>query len=330
MVKLHFDRFPQQTLLKRRRNWLPTGDEEGVSQPLRDPSEPLYWKLNLAAVLCHGVNVAFMLGVYYGGNLDTGEIHQDVCYNVTASYGTWLSDDERLDAADTFVVKKTQLFQLSLHWLIVCFHALSFVFQLIPVLMKATYMEWVDEGRNPLRFVEYAASASIMLVCIALLNAVEDVNELGAIFALCVLTQILGLLAEDLHAKKPSQKSLVASLHFLGWFSITAAYGLIWVHFGVALQNAAPGRTPPDFVYAIVILLYLLFNMFGAVQLLQVYSLETLRCGACCRWCTSIESKHLSEVWFTFLSLFAKTLLGWMLYANVVVMGKAGCEQMYH
>lgn len=59
---------------------------------------------------------------------------------------------------------------------------------------------------------------------------------------------------------------------------------------------------PPSFVYAIIALQVLLFMSFGFVQLFQLY----------CNF-------RYSELAYTVLSLVAKTILGYMIYANVLV-----------
>ena len=48
----------------------------------------------------------------------------------------------------------------------------------------------IDNNKNPLRFIEYSFSASIMLIAIALLNGVTDINlitSIGVLTAACQL-----------------------------------------------------------------------------------------------------------------------------------------------
>ena len=74
-----------------------------------------------------------------------------------------------------------------------------------------------------------------------------------------------------------------------------------------------PPRSAPDIVHVVVIVLFLLFNSFGAIQLTQL----------CCRsgrWWTYVAKE--SELSYVFLSLVAKTLLGWLIYSNVLVMAR--------
>lgn len=219
---------------------------------------------------------------------------------------------------------------LSLHWLIVAFHALSFVFQGLtllpqPLPLLGGYLPWlnylqhVSEGRNPLRFVEYAASASIMLVCISLLNGIRDQNELLLISVLCAVTQLLGYVAEHanyLRHKKnndPDLHWIARVLHGLGWVCLLTSYGIITRYFILSVQNNATGVAVPSFVYLILFLIAALYMGFGVVQMVQIQ---------CCRGCPSTSPETI-EMAYTSLSLGAKTLLGWIIYVNVLVMSRA-------
>ena len=53
-------------------------------------------------------------------------------------------------------------------------------------------------GLNPLRFLEYSISASVMLVAIAVLNGVFDINLVASIAVLTCSCQLSGLVVEYL------------------------------------------------------------------------------------------------------------------------------------
>ena len=74
---------------------------------------------------------------------------------------------------------------LDLGWLIISFHLLSFIFQALAGFTDCCkdgccgykYSTMIEvNGKNPLRFIDYSISASIMLMCIAFLNGVTDIN----------------------------------------------------------------------------------------------------------------------------------------------------------
>ena len=295
-----------------------------------------YWVYNIIAALLHGVNALLMVILYA---VNDG---QDVCYQLSVGYASW----EQLGASNVstpdnnFIItqKRVNSSKLSLHYLIFGFHLLSCVFQLIPALFdsetcfKCTerdswlnypYTELVEkENRNPIRFIEYSVSASIMLVCIALLTGIYDEIILIAIGVLCAACQMCGLLAEYLEG---ARRLLV---HVMGWVTLMTAYGIIWAYYGVANYQAGDNGAP-NFVHAIVIVMFALFNTFGIIQLTQYY------CKGCkdgkigwwnwvwggfYRWVG--QEAELSYVW---MSLIAKTVLGWIIYAQVIVMAR-GCD----
>lgn len=91
--------------------------------------------------------------------------------------------------------------ELSLFWLIIGFHLLSFGFQI--VLNTDYFRDWYVEnvlqnGVNPIRFVEYSISASIMVVCLALISNILSLYALVGLGIMTAATQLFGLLAECL------------------------------------------------------------------------------------------------------------------------------------
>ena len=202
---------------------------------------------------------------------------------------------------------------LDLGWLVISFHLLSFTFQLFAACTEYCkegvcgykYSTMVANGKNPLRFIEYSISASIMLICIALLNGVTDMLLLISITVLTTACQLLGLVVEYLENE---QKSLKLILHFTGWFLFFCAYGII-IHAFLKSVFAVPNVNPPDFVYVIVIGLFLLYSSFGIVQLVEV--IRDLQ-GAPC-------AGDAKEVAYVVLSFTAKLFLGILIFTNVLL-----------
>lgn len=194
-------------------------------------------------------------------------------------------------------------------WLIISFHILSFVFQGIAELTIRTghilgynYNEMISNGRNPLRFIEYSFSASIMLISIALLNGIIDINLIISIEILTTGCQLCVLVVEYIEENKT--KILV---HLIGWLQFCWAYLIIIDSFITSIQesNNNLGTQRPTYVYIIVIILFLLYSSFGLVQLSELivdinpYTKETL---------------------YVILSLTSKLILGWMIFSNVLLL----------
>ena len=163
----------------------------------------LFW--NIAAAMGHLGNAAFS----FDGASDQGRINMypvfqdyaawknkaDYCVNNTGEIGYTRGDYVILPTESA----KSQ--ELSLFWLIISFHLLSFGFQIVlnTDYFRDYYVKSVlTNGVNPFRFVEYSISASIMVVCLALISNILNLYALIALGCLTAVTQLFGLLAECL------------------------------------------------------------------------------------------------------------------------------------
>jgi hypothetical protein len=172
------------------------------------------------------------------------------------------------------------------------------------------YTKKVLQGRNPLRFIEYSLSVSLMLIAIALLTGVRDVVILILMCAATAASMFCGAACEYLPTG-----TLRLVTHLVGWGCIMAAYMPILLYFFVSNYQADQDPNKhgaPDFVYVIVIFQFLLFQSFSFVQLTQLYGKKWWLVGAIGRE---------PEVAYCVLSLAAKSILGWMIYANVIING---------
>ena len=355
----------------------------------------VYEIVNYFAAFAHLVNVVFILAYEKNsGNVPVLERYltwecDDVgvveCTNVSAGR---INDCLLTPASDT-------THELSLLWLIVAFHSLSFVFEYFvtdPLFTVASedwfpmfyrwrrsYKERVRVGTNYLRFVEYSASASIMLIAIALVNGIYDSYSIIGIAFLSFATMVFGGIAEQLFSdaipnmerrtavsaeseeitdvKAPlinatpladatpvvnanvmcsSKYPMTYHLrkigwyaHFAGWFTMLAAYGIILRNFIFANMKAKDGQGAPDFVYAIVISIFLFYNVFGFIQLVQLSRKTTAR--IMCMNVRNIGKKNNRslnrniELAYVCASLISKTILGGLITANVLAVEREVC-----
>ena len=195
---------------------------------------------------------------------------------------------------------------INLGWLIISFHLLSFCFQsaahltnYVGPVLNYRYTDMVLSGKNPLRFIEYGFSASVMLIAIALLNGVTDINLITSIAVLTSACQMCGLVVEFVE-----DRVLKWVLHLTGWLQFFWAYGIIGHAFFKSIENSDTSG-PPEFVYVIVIALFLLYASFGFVQLGELL--------------TNIEPTRKEKA-YVILSVVAKLLLGWMIFGNVLIL----------
>ena len=169
---------------------------------------------------------------------------------------------------------------------------------LIATVLYDSYVEYLKRGMNPYRWYEYAVSASVMIVVIAMLAGVWDLGTLLALFSLVAVMNLMGLMME-LHNQTTDETDWTA--YIIGSFA-----GLIpWVVVAITIVSTvlgSDGGGPPDFVLAIYVSLFVFFNLFAINMVLQYR--ETWK------W----EDYLFGEKTYIVLSLVAKSLLAWQVF----------------
>lgn len=157
------------------------------------------------------------------------------------------------------------------------------------------YERHLDLRTNYARWIEYSISASIMIVLVVLFVGIRDLAALMAIFAANTGMILFGLLMERQQAPGSADWSAF-------WFG--SLVGLVpWA--AVAIYVAGTPRVP-GFVYAIIATQFVLFFSFAVNMVLQYRQVG--------RW----QSYRHGEVVYVVLSLVAKSLLAWLIFANVL------------
>ena len=157
------------------------------------------------------------------------------------------------------------------------------------------YERGLDRGVNYARWIEYSVSASIMIVLIGLFVGIRDLAAVVAIFAANTAMILFGLLME--RQQRPGRADWSAF-----WFG--SLIGLVpWALIAVYLAQPS---TVPGFVYAISILQFVLFFSFAVNMSLQYAQIGWWR-----------DYLH-GEIGYIVLSLTAKSLLAWLIFANVL------------
>lgn len=113
-----------------------------------------------------------------------------------------------------------------------------------------------------LRWVEYAMSASIMLVIISLLSGVRDVLTLSSVFGLCATTMIFGSYGDTYFFNNFNDYFIHPIL--MGF----VPYMFAWIPVTVQFIRA---ENKPTFVFLIYFILLFLFSSFAVVQLWFVW-----------------------------------------------------------
>ena len=161
--------------------------------------------------------------------------------------------------------------------------------------LRGWYERKLDERSGYARWIEYSISASIMVVLIAMLVGIWDLAALVGIFAANSAMIVFGLLME--RRESPDRPDMSAF-----WFG--SLFGIVpWLL--IAAYVVAADEVP-GFVYAILFTQFLLFWSFGANMWLQYR-----RVG---RWADYVHGEYV----YVLLSLAAKSLLAWLVFANVL------------
>ena len=158
------------------------------------------------------------------------------------------------------------------------------------------YEHNLDAHVNYARWIEYSISASVMIVLIAMFVGIRDIAALLAIFGVNTAMILFGLLME--RQQEPGSADWSAF-----WFGSLA--GIVpWIAIGIYIFGG-PNR-PPGFVYAITIVELVLFFSFALNMVLQYRQVG--------RW----RDYLTGETTYIVLSLTAKSLLAWLIFANVL------------
>lgn len=158
---------------------------------------------------------------------------------------------------------------------------------------------WYERGltrrANYARWIEYSISASVMIVLIGLFVGIRDLAAVVAIFAANTAMILFGLLME--RQQRPGAADWSAF-----WFG--SLVGVVpWAL--IAIYVAQPAQVP-GFVYVITIVQFVLFFSFAVNMALQYAQVG--------RWRDYLHG----EVVYIALSLTAKSLLAWLIFANVL------------
>ena len=176
--------------------------------------------------------------------------------------------------------------------------------------VRAWYERNLMLGINYARWIEYSVSASIMIVLIGLLNGINNLYAVIAIFGVNAAMILFGLVMEQVNRNRESVNwwpfifGCIAGI--IPWIAIVI--GLITSATDKTMVNGMPANADgvPTFVYFIVLSLFLLFNCFALNQWLQY------------RGKGKFTDYLYGEKVYLVLSLVAKSALAWQIFAGTL------------
>jgi hypothetical protein len=206
-------------------------------------------------------------------------------------------------ATETLVPAQATLFDLPIGPAVALFFLISSIAHaLVAFPFRGWYERALARGQNPARWIEYALSSSVMIVVIATLSGIQEIGTLVAIFGINAAMNLFGWSMEAAN----EGRTKVQWLHYI--FGCIA--GIVpWIVITIALWTAAnqPGAEPiPTFVFVIFVSLFISFNVFAITMILQYRKVG--------RW----KDYLVGERTYMLLSLFAKTILAWQVFAGTL------------
>lgn len=224
----------------------------------------------------------------------------------------WLSRDFRLPLTTNYLTfnEKTQalepgvhtLANVSLPWLVAAFF---FICALAHLIIATVYRQKYESdlvlGINKARWWEYSASASTMMVAIAMLVGIYDLGALLMLFTLTAGMNLMGLVME-VHNQTTKKTSWLS-------FNIGCLLGIVpWVVVAIFFwaANAYGAGDIPTFVYWIYGSIFVFFNIFALNMWLQYKKVG--------KWAEYLYGERA----YMILSLVAKSLLAWQVFGGTL------------
>ena len=201
---------------------------------------------------------------------------------------------------------------LPIAWLTLAFFVLTACAHFgAAVVYPNVYVSLLERKCNPLRWIEYSITASIMWLVLAQAFAFVDVNSLVLSTGMIALTMASGLQCEYV-ARPADDLTWTTPL----WHRLAVLvpgillYGTASLTLCIAIVTGVDG-TLPSFVVPTVLAQLALFESFAIVLIWQ-------QCNPPSRWI-------FGEYAYQWLSLFSKALLGIVLIVNVLVYEDYAC-----
>jgi len=171
--------------------------------------------------------------------------------------------------------------------------------------LRDRYQAWLARGMNPLRWVEYAFSSTVMIVAIAYISFITEFPALVAIAGSNVAMNLFGWSMEAAN----EGRERVDWKHYIfgciaGIIPWIAIFSILWAY---SAQEGLPAEAQiPGFVYVIIASLFVAFNIFAITMVLQYRKIG--------RW----RDYLVGEKTYMVMSLVAKSLLAWQVWSGTL------------
>lgn len=286
-----------------RRTLLSKGRRNAFITPLQTWSSEervLYW-LNVTEGMVHLASAiaALVVAIVYASQSYYTELRSDfLVYDANNTM-------RPLNNTAPFGVDCSSLGYYSLVWVdIPAFPLITAAFHLSiafwPAVWEYYRQQVFQEGSNPLRWIEYSITASLMTWVILQLSGVTN------IFMLLLVGIFMNMALQAMGYIQERVKKLTVMPTVVGWLIFASQWTVILAYFFASVTSTRPPGAPtvPWFVFVIIIGLFFMFAAFGLVQLMGVMDKLT---------------PYQQEIAFSILSLTAKLFLTWNLLIGIAL-----------
>jgi hypothetical protein len=258
--------------------------------PITQDRAKSLFRWNAVLAVLHGVQGLVILAISFARD-------PIVSSPIVSSYLTF-------DAtAQTLVPAQRTLFEMPIGPAVAAFFFMSAIAHfLLAWPLRRWYEDRLAAHIQPMRWIEYALSSSVMIVVIAALAGIQEIGTLVAIFGINAAMNLFGWSMESANQGRVKTQWN----HYV--FGVIAG-AVPWIVIGIALWSASTvtgAAAIPGFVIAIFVSLFVAFNVFAITMILQYRKVG--------RW----QDYLVGEKTYMFMSLFAKTLLAWQVFAGTL------------
>ena len=220
-------------------------------------------------------------------------------YNINTSTYMLTSKTVENSPEEIISLKVVQNMEYILPGLIITFVFITVVFHFIYFGLDKIYKQMMNNENNYIRWLEYALSASVMLIVIGISVGEKSFKIMVCTLFINIVVMFLGDLIEK-NIKK-SDRSTAIKLTTVAWI----LYSLIWISLTASFAETVKNNdSSPSFVPAVFVTMFVLFSSFGVVQLYQLIHPNTPYVRI--------------EITYIILSLVSKVLLSLLVSIGIV------------
>jgi hypothetical protein len=243
---------------------------------------------NFSAFVQHlicGFVLLFLYNYYNSEQFSNAQLFR---YNISGpndivGYATCSTGTEEPDRCNTEIAftKPKQEFTINVIFGAIFFFfftALAHLYYASDGFSTGEYTRFVKAGWNPIRWGEYAVSASVMTVLVAMVQGVRDSSTVGSLAVITAAMQMCGLAVESnlKYLVKPNQDSIYASTS-AGWILFVGLWGILIYNFAIIVNDVKdkyssnnPPIVIPAWIWFVVLSNFLFYASFGILQAVHI------------------------------------------------------------